>query len=109
VSFLRSSLFAVFVSLLYVAGYCHGNFHRGCAEDTELVGGDLDDAGPKAPPHQHGSQCSHCPCEEVFFANGAQPVRVLAAVLSGIERPARLDELPPETVPLGIDYPPQLA
>jgi hypothetical protein len=106
VSFLRSSLLAALVSLLYLAGYSHGSFHHCCEEQTEQADCDDGDAGEDGPQHHHSS---HCLCQEIFFSNAAEPVRVLAAVLTSIEEPARLDERPPETVPVGIDYPPQLA
>jgi hypothetical protein len=72
-----------------------------------VAGDDCDGAGGEEAPQHHHS--SHCLCQEIFFSNAAEPVRVAAAALVSIEEPARLDEVPPETVPVGIDYPPQLA
>ena len=100
--FLRSTLLIVIVSVFVLTGYAHAVMSRCCAnEQQEQVW-----HGKSAPAEDDGCQCL---CHKVFSNVSAKPVRLPVLVLALQEVRLPSDEFPPDTEPLGIDYPPQLA
>ena len=100
--FLRSKLLIVIVSVFVLTGYAHAVMSRCCAnEKQEQVG-----HGKSAPAADDGCQCL---CHKIFSNVSATPVRLPILVLVLQEVRLTADEFPPDAVPRGIDYPPQLA
>ena len=100
--FLRSKILIVIASVFILAGYTHAVMDRCCEEkQTERAS-----HGKSAPVQDDGCQCL---CHKIFSNVSPTPVRlpVLALVLQTVRWPA--GEFPPDAVPVGIDYPPQLA
>ena len=100
--FLRSKILIVIASVFILTGYAHAVIDRCCDEkQTERAG-----HGKSAPVEDDGCQCL---CHKVFSNVSPTPVRlpVLTLILQTVRWPE--GEFPPDAVPLGIDYPPQLA
>ena len=100
--FLRSKILIVIASVCILAGYAHAVIDRCCDDrQTECAG-----HGKSAPVEDDGCQCL---CHKIFSDDSPTPARVpvVAVVLQPVRWPAA--EFPPDAVPLGIDYPPQLA
>ena len=96
---LRSTLLAVIVSLLVLAGYAHAVADKCCdAQQAEH--------SPSAPGEDDGCQCL---CHKVFSNVSPMPARlpVLVLVLQTVRLHAA--EFPPDAEPQSIDHPPQLA
>lgn len=98
---LRANLFCILIAAIVFAGYA-----------AELCGA-CDDLKPAAVSEsQHkdtGDHTCQCLCHQIFVQerNNA-PVVVGELVESGVVFP-ELADIPPDTIPLGIDHPPQLA
>ena len=108
-SCLRSHLFIAIVSLLVLTGYGFDLFDDCCARQEQAQ----TEHGKPAPKNQtpgnsNGNGCQ-CICHQVITPLSTEPIRVadMAFVPAGFV--AHPDEFPPDAVPLGIDYPPQLA
>jgi hypothetical protein len=102
VNFFRSSLLIAIVSLLVLSGYaselvcdCHDE------QRQEMTGHGDSHSSPEG-------DC-HCVCHHNFSDTLVIPPS--AAAIPPVVRTTFLlvDEFPPDTVPPGIDYPPQLA
>lgn len=107
VSILRCSFFVTLVSLLLLLGYGFGVFDN-CCERTRHV---RVVHGKVAPVHQnsdHGNYCQ-CICHQAVPPLSAEPMRLAEGLSSLTEWAGSADEFPPEPVPVGIEYPPQLA
>jgi hypothetical protein len=128
VTFLRSSLCILIVSLLVLTGYAQRIAGSCCADEMsswQSPEGQLlkqvdfpaaqDTLAPQ-PEHTHpapvnravGDSCCQCMCHQVFSPFGTEAVRVGEAALFVKERFAHVNEFPPDALPLGIEYPPQL-
>ena len=99
---LRSNLFIAIVSLFVLTGYAQDVFGECCAHDKQ----EQTQHGKTTPGKADDCQCL---CHQIISHWNVEPVRVAAAVLVTAEFVAHPDEFPPDAVPLGIDYPPQLA
>lgn len=107
VVFFRSSLFIAFVSLLVLTGYGFDVLDYCCENDgRELVSSEKNLANKSSPVKK--SECQ-CICHQIFAARFAEPVRSVPFTSLETEFAASSDEFPPDSMPLGIDYPPQLA
>ena len=103
----RSSLFIAIVSLLVLTGYgfdlfgdCCGHREPGQAEHGKSAPND------QTPGSGDGCQCV---CHQIITPLMSEPLRIVDAVLVASDFVAHADEFPPDAVPRGIDYPPQLA
>ena len=103
--FHRSNLFIAIVSLFVLTGYAHGVFGDCCAEEKQTQCAKTV-PGEKEPGKSHDCQCL---CHQVISHLTAEPVRAAAGALVPMTLKMHPDEFPPDAVPLGIDYPPQLA
>ena len=105
-SFLRSSLFIAIVSLSVLAGYGYdllGDCCRdGIAQQTECL---KDAPNHKAPGV--GNDCQ-CLCHQVISHLTSEPPRIARAIRVPTIFAREADEFPPDSVPVGIDHPPQL-
>ncbi|MEP6672685.1 MAG: hypothetical protein ABJF10_26210 [Chthoniobacter sp.] len=101
-NFLRSTLLIAIVSLLVLTGYAHAVTDTCCAHEQQQ---EQTGNGNAASTSDDGCQCL---CHQIFSNVSAAPVRLpaLGLVLPAVRMPG---EFPPDTVPQGIDYPPQLA
>lgn len=104
---LRSSLFIAIVSLFILTGYAHGVFGVCCGHEKQEQTQSAKTAPAKETPHKTG-ECQ-CLCHQVISHLTAEPVRVAAGAIMPMVLKMHPDEFPPDAVPLGIDYPPQLA
>lgn len=105
--FLRSNLFIAIVSLLVVTGYGFDLFGECCADERhEYVEHGKSAPNDQAPGGNDGCQCI---CHQVVPPISLEPVQMAVAVFVAADFVAHADEFPPDAVPLGIDYPPQLA
>lgn len=106
-SFLRSSLFAALVSLLVLTGYGFDVLDYDCDDvKQEQAHGVKGAHGKKSEQKESGVRCL---CHQVFTAEGLQPASVAPVPLEARESFVGWAEFAPETVPAGIDYPPQLS
>ncbi len=106
-SLLRSSLFAAIVSLLVLTGYASDVLDYCCeSEKQEQVNHGEGHSGKTAPVKSDDCKCL---CHQVFTSHSVEPVRLAPQSLSPVDLVMHADEFPPDAVPLGIDYPPQLA
>jgi hypothetical protein len=106
VRFLRSSLFIAIVSLFVVTGYGWDVLDYGCDDQVQMDHA-KGQPGKKAPePQKDGGKCI---CHQVFTGPEAHCLTVVPRVFAPTEYVGHTDEFPPDAVPLGIDYPPQLA
>lgn len=104
---LRSSFYIAIVSLFVLTGYgsdlfgdCGAHHGHDPAEHHEPAPQD------ETPGGGDGCQCiCHMPATPLT----PDPVAVAAAVFVETDFAALRDEFPPDAVPLGIEYPPQLA
>lgn len=106
-SFLRSNLILLIVSLFVLTGYVHGILGDCCGHDKQRQTQSTKTApGKKAPQKSDNCQCL---CHQVISHGNFEPVRAVAGALVAMAVRMLLDEIPPDAVPVGIDYPPQLA
>ncbi len=107
VSFLRSNLLIVIVSLCVATGYAHEILDACCeGQRQEQAAQGRTPADKNAPAQDDGCQCL---CHQFFTAQAVLPLSAAPAIYGPADFVAQRDEFPPEAVPLGIDYPPQLA
>ena len=99
---LRSHLFIAIVSLFVLTGYGYDLFGDCCAREKQVQ----TQSGKTAPGKADDCQCI---CHQIISHSSEEPVRVVAVLIVTSEFVAHPDEFPPDAVPLGIDYPPQLA
>ena len=105
--FLRSNLIVAIVSLLVLTGYGFDVLDYCCDDgNQEQVGHAQSHSGKKAP---QGKNETKCICHQIFSGSEVEPVRVAPSVQTSTDSVGYVDEFPPDAVPLGIDYPPQLA
>ncbi len=106
--FLRSKLFIAIVSLFVLTGYGFDVLDYNC-DDTNQV--QMDHAkgqpGKKAPRQQN--EGGKCICHQIFTGVEVQGLSVVPRMFAPADYVGHTDEFPPDAVPLGIDYPPQLA
>ena len=103
----RSSLFIAIVSLLVLTGYGFDLFCDCCAHREPGQA----EHGKSAPNDQNsgdGDGCQ-CICHQIVTPLTPEPMRVAEAAFVPSDFVAHADEFPPDAVPRGIDYPPQLA
>ncbi len=103
----RSSLFIAIVSLLVLTGYGFDLFGECCTHDVQGQA----EHGKSSPNEQApgGGDGCQCICHQIITPLTPEPLRVADAVLVASDFVAHADEFPPDAVPRGIDYPPQLA
>lgn len=107
VRLLRSSLFIAIVSLFVLTGYGFDLFGD-CCSHPEQAQVEHGNSAPKGQPSGSEDGCQ-CICHQVITLLSLDPVRVADADAVSTDLVAHADEFPPDAVPLGIDYPPQLA
>ena len=106
-SFLRSSLFIAIVSVLVLTGYACDVLDYDCeSEKQEQTMPDGAPSGKDVPAEKDDCQCL---CHQIFTAQSAAPVRIASGIPGVADYLVQPDEFPPDAVPLGIEYPPQLA
>ena len=105
--FLRSNLIIAIVSLFVLTGYGFDLFGD-CCSHPEQAQVEHGNSGPKGQPSGSGDGCQ-CVCHQVIIPLSLDPMRVAFADVVSTDFVAHADEFPPDAVPLGIDYPPQLA
>lgn len=106
-SFLRSSIIVAIISLFVFTGYaadvldytCDGERQEQAAKSKPLP-------GKTAPVGNDGCQCL---CHQIFATDVVEPIRVGSANVEVSDFLLPRDEFPPDAMPRGIDYPPQLA
>jgi len=107
VAFLRSSFLLPFVCLLVLTGYTVQLFDDCCesraSAKVEQVKASKEQ---KQPDESHHCECL---CHQIFTASGSTSVTVTRADLVAVELLVCVNEFPPDALPLGIDYPPQLS
>ncbi len=104
---LHSNLGIAIVSLFVLTGYGFDLFGDCCAWEKQVQTQSGKTApGKKAPGKSDDCQCI---CHQVISHSSVEPLRVAAVLIVTAEFVALPDEFPPDAVPLGIDYPPQLA
>ena len=104
---LRSSLFIAIVSLFVLTGYGFDLFGDCCSHHQQSPvehGKSVPDE--QTPVKDDGCQCI---CHQIISPLTTEPVRVADAGFTPASFVAHPDEFPPDAVPVGIDYPPQLA
>lgn len=95
------------VSLFVLTGYGADVFDVCCAgEKQEQASHGKSDSGKKAPLGERGC---HCLCHQIYAGSSLECPSLAPTALQCAEVVRHGDEFPPEAVPLGIDYPPQLA
>lgn len=103
----RSSLFIAIVSLFVLTGYAYEVLDYDCdTEKREQVSKGDSHSGKQTPAKTDHCQCL---CHQIFNFHMAAPVRIGLTHFTRTGFVALVDEFPPDAVPLGIDYPPQLA
>ena len=107
VSFLRSHLFVVIVSLLVATGYGFDLFGD-CCGHREPAQAEHGKSVPKDKTPGGGDSCQ-CICHQIVTPLTPEPLRVADVAFVPSPFVAHADEFPPDAVPRGIDYPPQLA
>lgn len=106
-SFLRSSLVVLIVSLLVITGYAHGVFGDCCAHEKQQQTQSAKTAPGKNAP-QKSDDCQ-CLCHQVVSHLGVDPVRAVARVLIPMTLKMHPDGFPPDAVAFGVEVPPRLA
>ena len=107
VSFLRSSFFIAIVSALVLAGYVSDVLDYDCESEKQEQTTQSDTHSGKDAPAEKGD--CQCLCHQIFTTQAAAPVRIASGTPGVADYLVQPDEFPPDAVPLGIEYPPQLA
>jgi len=106
-NFFRSSLFGMLVALFVVAGYGWSLSGQCCLGERGLPAAQIEGAhSEEAPAQDDGCQCV---CHQIVFHGAAEIVKVAGLVLVSEDSQVVTDEVAPDAVPLGIEYPPQVA
>lgn len=100
-SFLRSPFLGLIVSLVLLAGYA-GEVAGDCCAHAEDEQAEHGKAGA-------GNDDCQCICHQALSPCTVVPVSVAAVLMKPSRFLPRRDEFPPDSLPLGIEYPPQLA
>ena len=104
---LRSSFIIAIVSLLVFAGYGFNLFGE-CCDHQEQAQVELGKALPDKTAPTDGDDCL-CNCHQIASPISVEPLRVSDASFVVADLVGHPDEIPPDAVPIGIEYPPQLA
>lgn len=107
---LRSRLFSLFVVVLVLVGYSE-ILHASCSHHSVTVvegceGSDCSHSESDLN-HEDGEDCC-CICHS-SFVNEQAVARWVPTLLPLLSLVSERADHPPDSVPLGIDYPPQLA
>lgn len=94
------------VSLFVLTGYACDVLDYGCAGEKQEQQDHSKFQGKNAPDKKDDCQCI---CHQTYMNDVADPACRIPAIFSQLDFIAGADEFPPDTVPLGIDYPPRLA
>jgi len=87
-------------------GYASDAFDYCCQqEQVQLSFGDAA-PGHSGPGESHDCQCL---CHQLFSSHPTDGLRIGMGILEAADQLQVADEFPPDAMPLGIDYPPQLA
>jgi len=107
VSFLRSSLLAIIVSLLALTAYGFDMFGDCCGHRQQVQSEHCKTPADNTAPCKDDN--CQCVCHGIIspFDGGLLRATDVAFVITELVRHA--DEIPPDAVPLGIDHPPQLS
>ena len=106
-SFLRSNLLIVIVSLFVLTGYAHDVLDSCCeGQRQEQAAQGKTSSDKNSPAQNDGCQCL---CHQFFTAHAAPSLSMSPAILTPAAFIAHGDEFPPDAVPVGIEVPPQLA
>lgn len=107
VSILRSKLFVGIVSLIVLTGYGSGLFGDCCGQ-KEQGQVELGKSVPHDQTADTGDNCQ-CVCHQSIAWLASATLRIADADFVPTVFLANTDEFPPDSLPLGIDHPPQLA
>ena len=103
---LRSSLLLAFVYLFVLTGYSAQAFglccERGTGERTQQAEAS---SQKQAPADSHDCLCI---CHQIVADPAQKPLPIIAASVLSVETLTCGNQYPPDALPLGIDYPPQL-
>ena len=95
-------LVALFVLTSYgwsLSGQC-------CADEGRVAALQVTVAGAEqSPAADDGCQCV---CHQILSQPFTEPVKAVGLAMRSERAPAVVDEVPPDAMPLGIEYPPQL-
>lgn len=105
VALLRSSFFIAIVSLFVLTGYSLQAFADCCTHEERQAQHAQSGTQKKAPSESNHCQCL---CHQVISHVTSEPLRIAATALLEQGLMAQRDEFPPDALPVGIDYPPQL-
>ena len=108
---LRSSFFIAIVSLWVLSGYGIALLGDCCDHHRDAQGQQEVENENSAPDDQHdgdGDGCQ-CICHTVTTVLTLEPVWATDAAFVETDFVAPRDDTPPDAMPRGIDYPPQLA
>lgn len=102
----RSKLFLVIVSLFVLTGYGCELFGECCSHEpsTQIEQGHTGPA--KDSEKDHGCQCV---CHQAVTPLAFEPVGLTDTLPLANDLLVLPNEIPPDAVPLGIEYPPQLS
>jgi hypothetical protein len=103
VSFFRSTLLGVIVSLVLCTGYADDLVGACCPHDHHM---ETDDHGSRGSGDSDACQCI---CHQAISVCTVQAIRVAAVVVKASGFLPEANEFPPDAIPLGIDHPPQIA
>ena len=106
VALLRSTFILAFVGLFVLTGFTLQAFGMCCQESGgEQVQHVKSSPEQQLPGDTHDCQCL---CHQIFADVGGVVVAVSAANHGSAEYLSCGNQYPPDSLPLGIDYPPQL-
>jgi hypothetical protein len=106
-TFLRSSIFLALLSLFVLTAY-GSEVLDDCCHEAQQERAQKGEHGHGGAPASGADGCQ-CSCHTGFAAPVVVGLGAPAVERAATERFVIRDEIPPETVPLGIEYPPQLA
>lgn len=106
-AFLRSSFFIAIVSLFVLTGYSWTALADCCRHESQAAAKHALSAPLKQAPAD-ADDCQ-CLCHQAISHLTGESLRLEQTVLLRQAHLARRDEFPPDALPLGIDYPPQLS
>lgn len=105
-AFLRSSLIATLLCLFVLTGYTAQAFGMCC----ERNGGEQIQQVKTPLGETPSGEMHHCECfcHQAVATPANAPARIPGANFVSVETLRSADQFPPDSLPLGIDYPPQL-
>lgn len=105
-AFLRSSLLLTLVCLFVLTGYSAQAFGVCCERGDGEPAQHAEAASTKQlPADTHDCQCV---CHQILADSTHKPLHVIGASILSVESLTCGNQYPPDALPLGIDYPPQL-